>query len=483
MGLIELILASLTLFLSTTLIYRLAFHPLRHFPGPKLAAVTEFYQAYFDVVKGGRLLNHLRHLHGEYGPVVRIGPNTLHFTTAKAYYRIYANGQDFTKEKKLYDCFAQPDSFFVFSDPQQARARRALLNPLFSRRAIFKLEGVVQERVDKLVERLATWPKDRPVDLTYAFRCTTMDIISEYCFAYPFNGLDTPDFHHPTLRAFHGFLPGFWKQRHFPILLKLPDWLKLWLSPQARPFMDHKRNLSEQVDKILADPTVLKSVEHETIYHHLLNPEKDKRSQHTPVSRNALIDEAIGLIGAGTDTVGTTCSVGTFHALRNPAIADKLKSELKSVWEDAESSTAFIKESLRFGNGVVTPLPRVSGENTIIDGLAVPAGTTVGVSHVFMHEDPEIFKNPQEFLPERWLQDDTRDMELNLVPFSKGPRICLGLNLAWCELYLIFGNIFRKLDLGVGDTTLEDMQSYREYFVPYWDKPMNVFVHSVSGAP
>ncbi|KAK7052838.1 hypothetical protein VNI00_004157 [Paramarasmius palmivorus] len=490
MGVIELILASFTLFLLTIVIYRLFFHPLCHFSGPKLAAATEIYQVYFDVVKGGELLNHLRQLHREYGPVVRIGPNTLHFTTATAYHRIYTNGQDFTKQKKLYRCFAQPDSFFVFSDPQKARARRALLNPLFSRRAILRLESVVQERVDKLVERLATWPKDRPVDLTYAFRCTTMDIISEYCFAYPFNGLDTPDFRHPTLCAFHGFIPGFWIQRHFPILSKLPDWLKLWLSPQARPLLDHRRNLGMQIDQILADPAVLKSVEHETIYHHLLNPEKDKKSQHAPVTRSVLIDEALAFVGAGTDTVGATCSIGTFHALYNPAIAQKLKSELKSVWEDEESSvglamleklpylTAFIKESLRFGNGVVTPLLRVSGEDAVIDSLAVPAGTVVGVSHVFMHENPEIFKNPHEFLPERWLQDDTRDMEANLVAFSRGSRICLGLNLAWCELYLIFGNIFRKLDLSLGDTTLEDMQNYREYFIPYWDKPLNTIVHS-----
>ena len=93
MGVIELILASFTLFLLTVVIYRLFFHPLCHFSGPKLAAATELYQVYFDVVKGGELLNHLRQLHREYGertvksiilsdkgipgPVVRIGPNTV----------------------------------------------------------------------------------------------------------------------------------------------------------------------------------------------------------------------------------------------------------------------------------------------------------------------------------------------------------------------------------------------------------------------
>ncbi|EEB95203.1 hypothetical protein MPER_05864, partial [Moniliophthora perniciosa FA553] len=96
--------------------------------------------------------------------------------------------------------------------------------------------------------------------------------------------------------------------------------------------------------------------------------------------------------------------------------------------------------------------------------------TIVGMSCVLLHKNPDIFENPLDFSPERWLQADIRELEYNLVPFSKGPRICLGLNLAWCELYLIFANVFRKLDMKSLDTTVEDMRSYKEYFVPYWEK-------------
>ncbi|EEB99583.1 hypothetical protein MPER_00713, partial [Moniliophthora perniciosa FA553] len=161
---------------------------------------------------------------------------------------------------------------------------------------------------------------------------------------------------------------------------------------------------------------------------------------HVPLTRKDLIDEALTLVGAGTDTVGTTSTVGIFYVLQAPAITKKLKDELRSAWPDVESPvglvvleklpylTAVIKESLRFGNGVVSPLPRVVGaSNAIIDGLAIPAGTIVEMSCVFLHENPDIFENPLNFSPERWLQGDTRELEYNLVPFSKGPRICLGL--------------------------------------------------------
>jgi len=71
------------------------------------------------------------------------------------------------------------------------------------------------------------------------------------------------------------------------------------------------------------------------------------------------------------------------------------------------------------------------------------------------------------FIPERWLQPDSRELENYFVPFSKGPRNCLGINLAWCELYLIIGNIFRKIDMEIHDTSIDDLR-YKAYFVPVY---------------
>jgi len=93
--------------------------------------------------------------------------------------------------------------------------------------------------------------------------------------------------------------------------------------------------------------------------------------------------------------------------------------------------------------------------------------------------NPETFPDPLKFKPERWLVEDTSKMMLDLAPFSKGPRICIGLNLAWCELYLIFANILRRLDMKllVDDDTIEDFAPVAaDYFVPHWQKGYRVFV-------
>ena len=120
-----------------------------------------------------------------------------------------------------------------------------------------------------------------------------------------------------------------------------------------------------------------------------------------------------------------------------------------------------------------------------------------------LHKNPKIFPNPTSFDPSRWLQENSSDLEKYLVSFSKGPRSCLGIkyvfcviyplsilskyhfnSLAWCELYLILGTVFRKLDLVPDNASyvltfylvlgcsflnifhrIENI-SFREYFVP-----------------
>jgi len=59
------------------LIYRLFLSPLANIPGPNLAAATDLYEIYFDIVKGGQTFKQLQVLHEHYGPIVRINPREV----------------------------------------------------------------------------------------------------------------------------------------------------------------------------------------------------------------------------------------------------------------------------------------------------------------------------------------------------------------------------------------------------------------------
>ena len=71
----------------------------------------------------------------------------LHFSDPRAYAQIYHSARKFTKDPYFYASFGQDESSFGFRDPHKAKIRKDIMSPLFSRRAILKLESVVQDKV------------------------------------------------------------------------------------------------------------------------------------------------------------------------------------------------------------------------------------------------------------------------------------------------------------------------------------------------
>lgn len=73
-------------------------------------------------------------------------------------------------------------------------------------------------------------------------------------------------------------------------------------------------------------------------------------------------------------------------------------------------------------------------EGISIDGEWVAGNTMVSVSPFIAHRDPDIFPNPSSFVPERWLEDQSRRFAKYILTFSAGGRVCIGKNIAYLEL-------------------------------------------------
>lgn len=176
-------------------------------------------------------------------------------------------------------------------------------------------------------------------------------------------------------------------------------------------------------------------------------------------------------------------TAGFYCVLENPSLYRRLQEEVRSVWKDKDEMpsweilealpllSATLKETLRISPGVTTPLPRIVPESgAVISGAHVPAGTIVGFSSWLLHMDPQLFPEPETFRPERWMSKDkeaANGLEKYLQPFSRGPRSCLGLNLAWCEMYIAMGSMLRLLECELDGVRKEDMQ-WRDCFTPYY---------------
>jgi cytochrome P450 len=326
-------------------------------------------------------------------------------------------------------------------------------------------------------------------DLLFAFRCFAMDTITVFCFNSSVNALDEPDFAAPIVEAMDNSLPTFHLFKHFPLFRKtifsLPPWLAIKASPETAGLTHLQVILGKQVQDVTANPEILKDTPHPTIYHRLLDPEAHKG--HQIPNATALYEEAQTMLFAGGVTVGDTLMTGHFHILDQPKLYKKLQEEVRTVWpnigtppsleklETLPLLTATIKESLRMAPGACSPLLRVvPAEGATISGEQIPAGTIVGMASSLVHRSSTLFKDPNVFDPERWLGDDGKGLDQWLVSFSKGPRSCLGINLAWCELYTAYATMLRRFHLkldGSGPEVLE----YRDCFTPYFPKHLKAW--------
>lgn len=164
------------------------------------------------------------------------------------------------------------------------------------------------------------------------------------------------------------------------------------------------------------------------------------------------------MVGARSHTVAWTLSVACYEILSSPTILEKLKSELSTVQNLNENLaavlakleklpylTAVIKEALRLGYGVSMRIPRIAPDTTLrYKDWEIPPGTSVAMTTVLLHQDPEIFPQPLEFRPERWLNDGSSKLDRYLTSFSAGSRVCLSMNLAWAELYMTLYFLFSR---------------------------------------
>jgi cytochrome P450 len=260
-------------------------------------------------------------------------------------------------------------------------------------------------QVDHLIDKLKTY-ENEPVNMHMAYRSATLDIIMEYLFARCYDAISARHFRNVTIVSLQESLKTLFVLKHFPfvftILNILPGWLVIKLDSSAQGFVKIVQTCNMHADEVLANPEEqLHNASHEIVYHHLVTPDHAKRSEMPTKER--LSNEANSLLNAGSDTVGGTCTAGTFYVVNDERILRRLRTELDEarkergmgaeetlgfeVLEKLPYLTAVIKESLRLGHGVVSPLPRVVGpEDSIVGCYEVPKGVSTHSCYLpFIH--------------------------------------------------------------------------------------------------
>lgn len=350
-------------------IYRVTLHPLAHFPGPKLAAATFWYEFYYDLFPHKlRYLWKVEEMHKKYGPIVRINPIHLHINDPNYLEEIYAGG----KRKRNRDPWyysSESDgplgwSVFQTVDHDVHRMRRSALNRFFSKRCVQEHQQMITDKIEILCDRFAEACRTGDVvSLTFACGALTMDVISAYAFGAQTDNLKRKDFGAEYLEAYSKLSQFGPVGRQFPWLAKacltlIPSSIMHRISPSAALIPRNRlvfrgmieESVRQQEEEERNKPEVLFEAEKESQKNKSIF--EDILRSNLPPSEKAparLAAEANLLVIAGTETTARALSLVLFYILDNPQTLLQLREELAPLipHPDSRMSMAAL-EALRF---------------------------------------------------------------------------------------------------------------------------------------
>ncbi|KAK1991551.1 cytochrome P450 [Colletotrichum falcatum] len=467
------------------MLYNVALHPLRRYPGPKLWAATRVPYALM-IIRGDPHKTILA-LHRRYGAdVVRISPNELSFQHPDAWkdimgFRSVGGGGGRRTEENEKDPHSTDErQIEIISARRRDHGRyRRVLSHGFSARSMQDQQPIIRSYVDLLVRRLRGLSSGGggPVDMVAWYNYATFDIIGDLAFGEPFGCLDRSDY--------HPWVSGIFQNMKMLSLVNLARSFRL-LAPLLRTLVPrdlvekgraHDAFVRERVDRRMALGTPRPDF-----------AESMLRKGSEPLRKEEIYENSNVLIVAGSETTATALAGATYLLATNPGALARLAAEVRGSFASEDdidlASTAglgylhaVLEESLRIYPPVPTALPRrTPPEGSEVLGQWIPGNTTIGIAHWALYHNEKFFSRPFEFRPERWLADGggggafAGDRREAFKPFQTGPRSCLGTNLAYAEMRLILARVVWAFDLRLDEASSRGWLDGQRCYI-LWSKP------------
>ncbi|KAK2758666.1 hypothetical protein FQN54_003356 [Arachnomyces sp. PD_36] len=449
-------------------VYYAYLHPYAKYPGPFLSKFTHLRSGYY-AWKGDIHLDIWR-CHQKYGPIVRYSYNFLIFDSASTAKEIYSTGVNVTKASEYTSGKLTPN-MVTHVDIREHAKRRKLAGPPFSltnvKRFETRLQGYVQRFMDALqpsnISPISPSSWGSPIDMTDWCSYFTFDVMSDFLFGLKYDLLHDSQHRH-IVHDIENTHQRLYVLMHFRALFL--GRLDKKLFPQA---VRSSRGYLGFIDRLLKDYSCLSEKTQTDIFSAFAEA---KDYANNPVfTPDELRSEAILMSSAGQDTTAVALRSIIFYLTRYPNAYEKLCHEIRTTFSADEAIgineklkscsylNACLTESLRMSPVIGSALYREVGPGgASFNGVRIPEGCYVGAGTYSIHHKEEYFSQPFEFLPERWIVDENSTQEqVNQrlqawMPYSLGPRGCVGKTLAQNVLLVAVASLVQKYDLRVADT-------------------------------
>ncbi|KAL6866836.1 cytochrome P450 [Trichoderma novae-zelandiae] len=480
----------LLLWLFGTFVYKLVFHPLAKYPGPLIAALTDWYTVYW-IAEGGRHLE-LHKQHKRYGKHVRFGPNRLSINSAQASKDLH-NVKGVTYKADAYASFKRffgAEMSLTTVDHKEHTFRRAVNQATLTPTAVKEFE-----------DQVAPHDGSSGKDMSYAVAFCLADIMGSVTFGRTWNAQRDPKYRHFIKDLPNGVagihLVGHMQSLFFCNLHKL----------LFKELITGVSNLMKVSRSFALWRLEQESMQHRDIWAALIAAREPKTRRK--FTTEELISEASLFIIGGTDGMTTSTTATLFYLTHNPRTLERVTREIRKAYplkaeeigkkglevecpirfasaelQAIEYLSACIDEAMRLSPPVASILPREVGPGGLtVDGEFFPPGVNLGIPHYSMHHSRDNFAEPLKYAPERWIPEErkrgAKDGSVpvsgkepatmkaaaghtdGFTPFGAGRSSCIGKYLAYQEMSIVLARLLWLFDVrpdpgsslgeGVGD--------------------------------
>ncbi|KMZ65251.1 hypothetical protein ZOSMA_32G00350 [Zostera marina] len=200
------------------------------------------------------------------------------------------------------------------------------------------------------------------------------------------------------------------------------------------------------------------------------------------------------LFFAGTDTTSSTSEWALAELIRHPDILEHLQREIDDVVgrDRLVSDTdlpnlpflqAVVKEVFRLHPAIPLSVPRLASKSCEIQGYNIPKNTMLMVNVWAIGRDPDIWTEPLEFQPSRFLPDgdhaniDVKGNDFEVIPFGAGRRICPGMSLGLKMVQFLTATLVHSFNWKLPDTEFPDKLNMEESFRMTLQRVVPLAVH------
>jgi cytochrome P450 len=317
------------------------------------------------------------------------------------------------------------NSVLVLDEKPHISQRKLLLPPFHGER----MQGYGEKMTEIAAREIESWPTGAPYKLRPRMQAITLEIILETVF-----GVHEQARLEPLRLALRDFLDLTTDPRVLlPVVLAGPERIR-----RIPAFRRRIERVDELIHREIAERRLAEDLaERDDILSMLVAARHEDGS---PMSDAEIRDELLTLLVAGHETTATALSWAMERLVRHPEKLERLRAEALAGGEEPYL-TATIQETLRLRPVIVIVIRKLT-EPVELGGYELPAGASVTPSIHLVHRNPEIYPEPDSFIPERFL--DNPPGTYTWIPFGGGIRRCLGAAFAQFEMQVVLRELVKR---------------------------------------